>query len=256
MNLLFDVLKIWQNLSQIGPNVSNHRNVEQLKSVQSSKRSTWSIFRKEIMNLTYVRNLLNDQNDYILSHVTIASFEWILSNFIVGPERFFYATLWRASEALAWNKTGIPLNMLLCIFGKSVTVWTPLSGTIMIDKWIFSETVCFFVKSCANENDSGCGEQFRGNEILVLRNKEVVSKIERGFNIFDECFATSKDATFEFHAGGTDGVSRTERRPWDDMKSHWKSFIPRFDSKLLSRFESEPSSHLMHMTSRETYLLL
>ena len=45
------------------------------------------------MNLTYVRNLLNDQNDYILSHVTIASFEWILSNFIVGPERFFYATL-------------------------------------------------------------------------------------------------------------------------------------------------------------------
>ena len=69
------------------------------------------------------------------------------------------------------------------------------------------ETVCFFVKSCENEDQPGCNQ---GNEILVLRNKEVVSKIERGIHTFDECFTTASDTTFEFHAGGTDGVSCTE----------------------------------------------
>ena len=75
------------------------------------------------------------------------------------------------------------------------------------------QNACFFVKSCASKNDSGCDTYFKGNEILVLRNKEVVSKIPRGFHTFDKCFSIGSDDTFEFHAGGTDRVSCRERGP-------------------------------------------
>ena len=98
-------------------------------------------------------------------------------------------------------------NMKFFIGGQTNFPITNLTPKAVIRNVRIEEQVCFFVKSCANENDPGCNNQFRGNEILVLRNMEVVSKIESGFHVFDECFATTKNATFEFHAGGTDGVS-------------------------------------------------
>lgn len=70
-----------------------------------------------------------------------------------------------------------------------------------------SETVCFFVRSCANEDETDCDDKYGGNEIIILRNEEMVSRIPSKFEIFEECFATNADATFEFHAGGSDGVS-------------------------------------------------
>ena len=69
------------------------------------------------------------------------------------------------------------------------------------------QNACFFVKSCASGNDPGCDDHFRGDEILVLRNKEVVWKIESGFHTVNKCFATASDDTFEFHAGGSNRVS-------------------------------------------------
>ena len=71
----------------------------------------------------------------------------------------------------------------------------------------FLEPICFFVKSCENENESGCEDGF-GDKILVLRNQEKVSEIPEGkFHNYEECFATVDQDTFEFHAGGLNGVS-------------------------------------------------
>ena len=70
----------------------------------------------------------------------------------------------------------------------------------------FLEPICFFVKSCEDENEPGCEDGF-GDKILVLRNQEKVSEIPKGFHNYEECFATVDQDTFEFHAGGLNGVS-------------------------------------------------
>ena len=70
----------------------------------------------------------------------------------------------------------------------------------------FLEPICFSVKFCEDENEPGCEDGF-GDKILVLRNKKKVSEIPEGEHDYEECFATVDQDTFEFHAGGLNGVS-------------------------------------------------
>ena len=70
----------------------------------------------------------------------------------------------------------------------------------------FLEPICFSVKFCKDENESGCEDGF-GDKILVLRNQEKVSEIPEGNHNYEECFATVDEDIFEFHAGGLNGVS-------------------------------------------------
>ena len=60
------------------------------------------------------------------------------------------------------------------------------------------------MKAC---NESDCENRNSGDEIHVLRNREFISSISKEFEVFDQCYETGIDDVFEFHAGGTDGVS-------------------------------------------------
>ena len=68
-----------------------------------------------------------------------------------------------------------------------------------------AEPTCFKIKSC-RPTDSDCTFG-HGDKILIFKNKEKISEIERGFMNYEECFETKKNDVFELHAGGSDGVS-------------------------------------------------
>ena len=64
---------------------------------------------------------------------------------------------------------------------------------------------CFNIRSC-KPNGNSCihGD---GDEIIVFKNQQKISEIEKGFVNYEECFTSEENDEFEFHIGGIDNVS-------------------------------------------------
>ena len=103
----------------------------------------------------------------------------------------------------------LPEKMKFFIGGQTSNINVAESTPLGVIRNLTIEAVkpetCFNIRSC-KPNGKSCinGD---GDEIIIFKNQQKISEIEKGFVNYEECFTSEENDEFEFHIGGIDNVS-------------------------------------------------